>query len=368
MEIEILIPFNLGKALIISVLGFSKLLYLAKVLLVPSWVLTRINSIVWPFLWGCKMETVARNTCYLKVKNGGINLVNLKLKCQALRVAGMISTLNNLFDSSFYLCKFYVGRHLSTLRSEWRSLASNLIPNAVLPSNFYSDCISVLSSVRLPDDNLNSKVFYNLLLSKESSSPLLSWHWTPVLGPGFSLSGHWSRVRDDFCENFKEDILWLIVLRGIKVRDSLTRWGYIANPQCSFCGRRETIDHCFLYCSRVKSVWSHFFPLLSQILGRQFALTPPVVFFFCWPSISAKRSAITRYIIKTIIYGVWFFRNKSTFRNIKDNHRAIIRFVSFDISSRIRLDFVRLTSSRFLDRWSFPPFICVNDDLVSINI
>ena len=358
----------LGKALIINVLGFSKLLYLAKVLLVPPWVFARISSIVWPFLWGCKMETVSRNTCYLKVRNGGINLVNLKLKCQALGVAGMISTLNNLFDSSFYLCRFYVGRRLSTLRSEWRSLASNLIPNAVLPSNFYSDCISVLSSVRLPDDNINSKVLYNFLLSKESSSPLLSWHWTPVLGPGFSLSGHWSRVRDDFCENFKEDILWLIVLRGIKVRNSLTRWGYIANPQCSFCGRRETIDHCFLNCSRVKFVWSYFSPLLSQILGRQFAFTPPVVFFFCWPSVSAKRSAIARYIIKTIIYGVWFFRNKSTFRNIKDNHRAIIRFVSFDISSRIRLDFVRLTSSHFLDRWSFPPFICVNDGLVSINI
>ena len=51
------------------VLGFSKLLYLAKVLLVPSWVFIQINSIVWPFLWGCRMETVARNTCYLKVKN-----------------------------------------------------------------------------------------------------------------------------------------------------------------------------------------------------------------------------------------------------------------------------------------------------------
>ena len=78
----------LGKALIINVLGFSKLLYLAKVLLVPSWVFTRINSIVWPFLWGCKMETVARNTCYLKVKNGGINLVNLSLNVKRLEWRG----------------------------------------------------------------------------------------------------------------------------------------------------------------------------------------------------------------------------------------------------------------------------------------
>ena len=358
----------LGKALVINILGFSKLLYLAKVLIVPSWVFARVNSIVWPFLWGCRMETVARNTCYLKVKDGGINLLNLRMKCQALRVAGMISILANLSDSSFYLCRFYVGRRLSTLRPEWRSLTSNLVPNAVLPSKFYSDCISVLSSLRLTDENFNCKTFYNLLLSKESSSPLLSRHWTPVLGPGFSPTNLWSRVRDNFSENFKEDILWLIILRGIKVRDSLTRWGYIANPQCSLCGRRETIDHCFLYCSRVKCVWSHFSPFLSQILGRQFTCTPPVVFFFCWPNISAKRSAIARFIIKTIIYGVWLFRNKSTFRNAKDNYRAIIRYVSFDISSRIRVDFLRLTSSCFLDRWSSPPFVCVSDGLLNVNI
>ena len=48
-------------------------------------------------------------------------------------------------------------------------------------------------------------------------------------------------------------------------------------------------------------------------------------FFFCWPAISAKRSAIVRFIIKTIISGVWFFRNKSTFRNVKDNYHALIR-------------------------------------------
>ena len=229
----------LGKGLIINILGFSKLLYLGRVLLVPPWVFARINTIVWPFLWGCRMETVARNTCYLKVKDGGINLLNLRLKCPALRVAGMISALVNLTDSSFYLCRFYVGRRLSTLRSEWRPLTSNLVPNAVLPTKFYSECVSVLSSLRLGNEDLNSKNLYKLLLSKESSPPLLSGHWTPVLGPGFSLSSHWSRVRDEFCENYKDDVLWLIVLRGIKVRDSLTRWGYISNPLCAFCGRRE---------------------------------------------------------------------------------------------------------------------------------
>ena len=38
-----------GKALIINALGLNKLLYLAKVLIVPAWVFARVNSIVW--LW-----------------------------------------------------------------------------------------------------------------------------------------------------------------------------------------------------------------------------------------------------------------------------------------------------------------------------
>ena len=77
----------LGKALIINILLFSKLLYLARVLIVPPFVFARINAIVWPFSWDCRMETVARNTSYLKVKDGGINLLNLRLKRSALRVA-----------------------------------------------------------------------------------------------------------------------------------------------------------------------------------------------------------------------------------------------------------------------------------------
>lgn len=351
--------FLLGKALIINALGFSKLLYLARVLIVPSRVISRINSAVWPFLWGCRMKTVACNTLYLKAKDGGINLLNLSLKCQGLRVAGMISTLKDLLDSSFFLCRFYVGRRLSILHLEWRPLSSNLVPNALLPSKFYSDCLKVLFSLRLGDDDLNCKVIYKLLLAKESSPRLLSWHWTPVLGPGFSLSNHWSRIREKFTENFKDDILWLIVLRGIKVCDSLACWGYISNPNCAFCGRHETIKHCFLDCPRVKRVWSHFSPVLSRVLGNQFASSPPFVFFFRWPSISAKKSAILPFIINTIIYAAWFFWNKTTFQNIKDNYRAIIRFVVFNISSRVQIDFRRLTASRFLDQWSFPPLLAL---------
>lgn len=39
------------------------------------------------------------------------------------------------------------------------------------------------------------------------------------------MSDHWAKVCDPLTENFKNDLLWLISLRGIKVCDSLLRIG-----------------------------------------------------------------------------------------------------------------------------------------------
>ena len=46
-----------------------------------------------------------------------------------------------------------------------------------------------------------------------------------------------------------------------------------------FLGRRKTIDHCFLNCSRAKCVWTLISHLLSRVLGKQLTSTSSVVFF-----------------------------------------------------------------------------------------
>ena len=355
-----------GKALIINTLGLSKLLYLARVLTLPKWVIARVNALIWPFLWGSKMETVSRNTCFLKLKFGGVNLDNLVLKAQALRLAGMASVLNSPDDSSFFLCKYFLGRRLSSMRSEWSSLRDNSSPSASSPTPFYEDCLDTLS--RVGDSALVCKTLYQKLLSINSSPPILPRQWSQVIGPGFSLDGHWSLVRDPFTENYKNDVFWLIILRGVKVRDSLFNWGCISSGRCASCPRRETIDHCFLNCLRVKRVWLHFVPALSLLLGRQFVANLLTVFFFRWPSLSAKRARLARHLTKSILYGIWTFRNRATFCNGKEDHRAIIRYVSYDLKQRVFLDYNSLSESRFHDVWVLDGFCAMANGFPHINI
>ena len=355
-----------GKALIIDVLGLSKLVYLARVLIPPTWVLGQVNSLIWPFLWGSKMESVGCNTCYLKVKLGGVNICNFELKAQALRLAGMVSVLDSPDDSSFFLCKHFVGRRLSFLRSCWLFLRSNSAPCASLPSPFYASCFEALSKVG--NSELSSKILYVKLLAEKSSSPILSRQWAPVVGPGFSLDDHWSLVRDPFTENFKNDLLSLITLRAVKVRDSLQSWGIIPSAICASCSRRETIDHCFLNCLRVKRVWARFAPILSVLLGGQFVSSLLTVFLFCWPSVSSKRARLACHLVKSILYGIWAFRNKATFYNGRENHRAIIRYVSSDLKQRVSLDFSRFSDSRFSSLWLLDGFCALENGLPQVTI
>ena len=158
----------------------------------------------------------------------------------------------------------------------------------------------------MSDAELNSRAIYDKLLTIESSPPLLPRQWPQMIGPGFSIDRNWSRVRDAFTENYKNDILWLITLQGTKDRDSLFNWGCISSRICASCNRRKTIDHCFLYCTSVKNIWFHFSPLLTRVLGTQFTLNLLSVFFFFFqlPSVSQKRLNLFSFIVKTILHGI----------------------------------------------------------------
>ena len=122
-----------------------------------------------------------------------------------------------------------------------------------------------LQSVNIPRTfPFSAKSLYLLFLDNANTIPILPACWSPFVSVRFSLSRHWRLVHDDFSENFKNDLAWLITLCAIKVRRSLRDWSYIRSSRPASCPRDETIDHCFLHCPCVKLVWFHFLPLLTS--------------------------------------------------------------------------------------------------------
>ena len=284
------------------------------------------------------METVSRNTCYLKILDDGTNLINFKSKAQALCLARTVSISNSPCDSSFFLCKYFAGRLMSSLRPAWAHLRDISSPSAALPSLFYHSCLVTLPAVGNCD--VTAKALYCKLLSIGSSPPILHRQWAQVIGPGFSLNCHWSLVREIFfTENFKNDLLWLIALRAVKVRDSLQNWGVSGSGTCASCPLRKTTDHCFLNCIRVKRVWARFAPSLTLVLVKQFVPNSLPVFFFLWPSAPTKRARIARHFVKSILYGIWVFPNKATFSMLVVTTGLLLNLSSVILGRRFELTF-----------------------------
>ena len=123
-----------------------------------------------------KISRLTPDSRYLQtvaLKSGGINLSNLLLKSFALKLAAMVKILDSPKDSSFFLCKYFVGRCLSTSRSQWASLRDISVPSAVLPTPCYQACLDTLA--KIGNCELISKRIYAALLAISSSPPVFPW-------------------------------------------------------------------------------------------------------------------------------------------------------------------------------------------------
>ena len=288
----------IGKVLILNILGFSKLLFVSAILSPPQWVYDRINRIIWPFLWCSRIETVARKS--LVCPEG---LREFRVHGQASRLAILIRSISNIQSKSFFLIKYFCGAQLASIGNHWAFLRDNATPSALSPSTFYSPLLRSLRDLQFPVNfSYTSKEFYTVLLTKVSSAPILPSLWSPFVPRFFSLRAHWKNVRDDFTSNHKNDLAWLITLRGVKVRHSLRNWGYISSPRCASCSRIEMIDHCFLNCPRAKSVWLHSTPLLSAFRYHAPLCLTALPFSFTSFPVTSLRIFICSYLLSRQFY------------------------------------------------------------------
>lgn len=208
-----------GKSLIINVLGASKFWFLARILPVPQWVESRFKKLVYHFLWNSKIETVSRQTLSAPANEGGLGILDFRCKSNALKVSLVLDILTRSDTKDFYLLKYFIGTQLAKLRPEWSHLRDNSGPSPLTPTSFYGHslkCITDLVS-RIKDETtfkFTSKNCYLKFLQVTVTAPLLPYCWRAFIGPGLTTRTHWRHVRDRFTENYKNDLAWLITLRG----------------------------------------------------------------------------------------------------------------------------------------------------------
>ena len=352
-----------GKALIVNVLGASKLWHVAKVLTPPSWMADKFKSIIWPFIWNGKIESVSRQRCCAPIKLGGLNVVDFATKSAALRLSNF-QTFRDSFGAEkwHYLARYFLGNKLHILDNRFYSPPISC-PSSAEPTWHYKKCLLLFRKVhtksgKLPDD-LSCKNIYDLLLDLPSAAPRCAGFWLSVVGrPINRWAWVWRKSRLKLIENRKNDLLWLILHRAVRVRYSLKKWGYIDNDKCALCRKTETLEHCFLECPRVVCVWNFFSPLLSRLYSSPFSISSKSIFFPLSEVQSSTGNSLASYLIATILFYIWFARNRATFHNSVLSSEKIRRIILCDIQNRIRCE----SDDTIENFWSFRGVLCSLDN------
>ena len=138
----------------------------------------------------------------------------------------------------------------------------------------------------MPD--ASCKNVYLLLLDLPAVAPRCAGFWGSVVNrPINRWALVWRKSRLKLIENKKNDLIWLLIHRVVRVRYALKSWKIIKNDKCTVCNQRETIEHCFIECRRVVRVWHDFSCILSRLLDYPFVLSSSSAFY---PSSKAQSS------------------------------------------------------------------------------
>ena len=135
-------------------------------------------------------------------------------------------------------------------------------------------------------------------------------------------------------------------------------WCIIKTDKFAVCSSFETIEHCFLQCSRATRVRYYFAHYLCQFIDASFSVTECCIFYPLSDLPSSARSSLFCYLISTILYWVWHARNQATLRSSLFSSEQIIRLTTNDIRLRIRL----ATIEKVRSFWSHNDVLCSVDD------
>ena len=167
-----------GKITVINTLALSKLIYLCSILHTPEEVYAEVKNIITDFIWDGKTAKIAYSTLTKGIEDGGLKLVDLKLKVKSLNASWVRRftdprILANWKAAPKYFYKtndlnFYFSCNQATLRN-------------LLPLKFYENVHNVWSemcSILTPSKNIiiNQTIWCNRYVTIQNK-PFLWQRW-----------------------------------------------------------------------------------------------------------------------------------------------------------------------------------------------
>ena len=354
------------KSIVVKILACSKLWYVGSVCILPVHYLQLFEKAIFRFLWPSIAEPLKRTVCYNLTSKGGLDIVNINVKLQSLRLKHLQNILYNKHSKYVFLSVYWVGH---SLRHFQPLFASNSRPHSAIISTFYKKCIQDLSYFLSLDNNLSfitmtTKQFYQIVLETIVTEPRII-----KIFPSINFKYVFQRLHDPFIDKHLRDVMFRIIHDILPVSYYMCNIGVYKNNKCALCNVHiETIPHLFYECTFIKPLLSIVKNFLNTLTHNQFLhLNLSHIRFHSFPNniIHKEVTSICLYLISLMCFSIWQCRCIVKFEKQKHTSNRLILMYINKLIQRIQCDFYRFNTTTFLKYWGKSDLFCsiVNNEL-----
>ena len=372
-----------GKSLIINTLGTSKLWYTASVLPMPGPVVTKINKLIWDFLWSGKTPQVSRDTCVLPYDKGGLGISHVILRARSLKFKWIADIADPLSQAKWvYFARYWTSRRLA-VRTEWLWLKGNFMPVAApgFCPGVYEDILGTLEQLRawvtsVPLSQLTAKNINTELLASLPVPTRATREWDARVRSAIPWAQVWAHTYGGLSSNWESDLLWKIRHRVVRTASFLTsHMRFRFSPNCKRCdnrARKETQKHVFLSCPFAQAVWDWVLPIATSIYGSPLARDQDTLILGLGLSRSKadrNRTHLVIYLFKLTLWSLWDSRNRFVFERQQSTPMDVVSGIRRQVRDRIRADVALHVDGHVLahHRWGVSDVLCSVDDHGSLT-
>ena len=361
-----------GKAVVVNAVIFSKLWYVGKIITLNTHYLDKLYTQLRAFNWnirskdGERTQTIklARETLCLRSSDGGVGLVDVRLKLQAFRIMHIIDFLYGPWHPWKDIATYWISMDLRQYKTD---LFTNASPHALRKPKFYAICVKNFVDFRNKHPevlltSMTTKSLYNILLDDFDHIPkIVEKH------PGTDYTLIFPHCNDKHYDPHVRALTFKIVHEIIGTKENLFKINCkggsissVTDPYCPSCpGVVESSIHVFCRCPVTSRLWSVVQDLLFGLCNHRLKPDKQMVCFNIFPTVLAKQDIfIAKQVVGLAKFAIWKMRNSRIFERRRANEHDLLNLFLCLLKSRVLADNHRWADQKFRKHWCHKNIIC----------
>ena len=313
----------------------------------------QFEKAIFNFIWRIKSEPLRRKVVYRNFLSGGLNLVHIGTKVQALHIKHIINYLACQNPKHSYFITYWLGLSLRELAPH---IHTNTGPHSESVPPFYKSCMQDLKKLLKNDKctnliDMSVKDIYTVLIENYTTIPNIV-----SVFPQVNFKDVFKLLQVRTIDKFAHDTLFKIVHEIISVNYQMCKFHIYNSNICTLCKKEvETITHLFSQCTVVLpllNILSDWVSIMSE--GKIQSLNMNHLRLHDIPVFQTSETRNTvLYLLAQYLHLVWQYRCSVKFERKKICSNTLLLTYISHVSLRIKADFDRMNIHTFESFWYF---------------